>query len=222
MIVAVSLCFAIILGGGPVTAESSPHASSGQSSPGDSSTAMTMTANTSENASLGASVSSFMQMSTEETNTAVDNGMWATAFNNAATPAKKVQLLQQRTNELERRLAQVKQERQEVLAEAEGNITVADRAKAARLIASANGLEQAIDQVTVASERANVDLSRLNEIHIAARNLTGPEIAAIAPGHTNTNRGASTDQPNHHGRKGNRTTGATDSPGKRAAEDENR
>jgi hypothetical protein len=130
------------------------------------------------NASLGASVSAFMQASAAETEGEVDDGMFTAAFNRSGERSR-ADLVTGRTNTLADRLETLQAERQELL-EREGNLTVAERARAARLAARADALQNAINNTEQAAERAGVNADRFDELRENARNLSGPEVAEMA------------------------------------------
>lgn len=130
------------------------------------------------NASLGASVSAFMQASAAETEGEVDDGMFTAAFNRSGEQSR-ADLVTGRTNTLADRLEILQNEREELL-EREGNLTVAERARAARLSARIDALQNAINNTEQAAERAGVNAERLGELRENARNLSGPEVAEMA------------------------------------------
>lgn len=135
-------------------------------------------ANNTSNASLGAEVSAFMQASAADTEGEVDNGMFAAAFNRS-DEGKRAALVTNRTSELRDRLDALRSER-EALLDQEGNLTVAERAKAASLTARIDALDDSIDQTETAAQRVGVDASQLDELRTEARDLAGPEVAAMA------------------------------------------
>lgn len=133
------------------------------------------------NASFGASVSAFMQASAAETEGTVENGMFAAAFNRTADRQARTGLVTGRAKALEMRLDRLREERAALLNES-GNLTVAERAKAARLAARIESLRESINQTETAANRAGVNVTRLDELRKSAGQLAGPEVAALATG----------------------------------------
>lgn len=143
-------------------------------------------ANSSANVSFGASVSSFMQASAADTEGEVDQGMFAASFNDS-NESDRPEVVSERIDELEERLETLREERAELLDGTEGgNLTVAERAKAARLNARIGALEESINGTAVAAERAGLNTTRLDELRTNASQLSGPEVAAIATGLVDT------------------------------------
>lgn len=134
------------------------------------------------NATFGASVSAFMQASAADTEGEVEDGMFNARFENASED-RRTQLVQGRAANLDQRLERLRAERAELLNTTDGEApSVADRAKAARLSARINALEDAIDTTSVAAARAGVDVTRLDELRQNASELTGKEVADLARG----------------------------------------
>lgn len=133
------------------------------------------------NVSLGATVSAFMQASAAETRGAVDNRMFSAAFNRTADEQAKARLVTGRTKALEMRLDRLQAERAALL-NGSDELTVAERAKAARLAARIESLQRAINQTDTAAERAGVNSTRLDTLRQNANELSGPEVAALAGG----------------------------------------
>lgn len=131
------------------------------------------------NGSFGSTISSFMQSSTADAEGSVDNGMWAAGFADAEGEAQ-ARMVNARIQVLERRLDRLESQRTALLNETAGNVTVADRARAARLSARADALRDAINQTETAGVAAGVDVTALERLRMNARALTGQEVAAIA------------------------------------------
>jgi hypothetical protein len=174
----------------------------------DAAEAQTRKQNSSANATLGASISSFMQASSANAEDEVDNRMFTAAFENT-NPKNRDKLIEKRASQLQKRIDRLQEQRAELLAD--GELTVAERAKAARLQARISGLDRAIDSATEAAEWAGVDTAGLNTLRRNARDLSGPEVAAIATGLGDTAPGRSGDVP---GQDDAEATNGTDAPGK--------
>jgi hypothetical protein len=137
---------------------------------------------TTNNSSLGADISSFMQSSTAEVDGAVETGMWTAAFDTTENQSVRAQLLDRRTSELRTELTDLQQRKRELIAEREaGNITeVAYKAKVSRLVGEINALQSAIDTTSTRAEQTNASVESLDALRTESENLTGPEIASVA------------------------------------------
>ncbi|UPV75095.1 hypothetical protein M0R89_03265 [Halorussus limi] len=138
--------------------------------------------NSTDNSSLGTDISSFMQSSAAEVDGAVETGMWSAAFNSTENRSVRVELVEKRTAELRKRLAQLRERRRELVAQREaGNLSeTAYKAKVSRLLGEINSLQSAIDTTTKRAAEANANVEALGGLRTQAKNLTGPEIAAVA------------------------------------------
>lgn len=130
---------------------------------------------------LGGSVSSFMQSSAAIAEETVDTGMWSAAFERA-NESERARMVHDRASTLEQRVQRLEAERAELLNASDGGVTVAERARAARLAARADALRDAIDRTQTAAASAGVNASRLEELRTNARNLGGQEVADLARG----------------------------------------
>lgn len=139
-------------------------------------------ASNASNASLGATISAFMQASAADAQGSVDNGMFAAEFNSTEDPEARAGLVTGRAKALEMRVERLRAERAELLDDSDGNVTVAERAKAARLASRIESLERAINQTEHAAQVAGVNTTRLDELRSNASQLAGPEVAALATG----------------------------------------
>lgn len=176
------------------------------------------TASPASNASLGGSISSFMQASQADAAVAVDSGLFAAKFNDS-NASERSRLVHARTAELERRLARLEQQRARLRnATSNGAVTPAERARAAELAARANALQDAVNQTETAAVRADVRINttRLDVLRGSAQNLTGPEVADVATGLVDIDRRGPPDssvgvgQGQQAGRVANGTGNATD------------
>lgn len=130
---------------------------------------------------FGAVVSSFMQTSAVDAENEVEDGLFAAQFDRS-NASERARLVRQRAGSIGDRIAELREERTELLAGQ--NVTLRERAEAARLAEQSDGLANSIDQTEQAAQRANVELNRTNldELRTEARNLTGPEVAELARG----------------------------------------
>ena len=137
---------------------------------------------------FGAVVSSFMQTSAADAENEVEDGLFAAQFERS-NASERARLVRQRAGSISERIAELREERAELLAGE--NVTVRERAEAARLAEQSQGLANSIDQTEQAAQRANVQLNRtaLDVLRTEARNLTGPEVSEIARGLVDRGRG---------------------------------
>lgn len=133
-----------------------------------------------ESAELGASVSGFMQTSAANAEGEVENGVFRAEFANASNETQRA-MVTQRTATLEQRLERLRAQRNALLNESD-NLTVEERAKAARLAAEIDGLKQAINTTDDAAVEAGVNTTRLDRLRTEANELDGPEVAELARG----------------------------------------
>ncbi|UPW01172.1 hypothetical protein M0R88_03485 [Halorussus gelatinilyticus] len=138
--------------------------------------------NTTANSSLGTDISSFMQSSAAEVGGAVETGMWTAAFNGTENQSVRVELVETRTSQLRKELADLRQRRAELVAQRKaGNISrTAYKAKMSRLVGEIDALRSAIDTTTNRAEQVNANVEALGNLRSETKNLTGPEIAAVA------------------------------------------
>ena len=135
---------------------------------------------TNESASLGASVSGFMQTSAASAEGEVDNGVFRASFANASNETKRA-MVDRRTAALEQRLDRLRAQRNALL-NGSDNLTVAERAKAARLTAEIDELKRAINTTDDAAAEVGVNATRLERLRTEADELDGPEVAELARG----------------------------------------
>jgi hypothetical protein len=159
------------------------------------------------NASMGAEVSAFMQANAAEANASVDSGMFASAWNHSNATAE--QLVTARANALENRLAALQRQKERLLAKQDQLPEVAYKAQMTRLAARIDAIQRAINATSDRARAAGVNTTRLDTLRSEARNLTGPEIAAIA-----RNLSAGVGPPPHAGPPGrNGAPGQNGTPG---------
>ncbi|PSQ09277.1 hypothetical protein BRC93_13155 [Halobacteriales archaeon QS_5_70_15] len=138
-------------------------------------------ANDTDNASLGTQVSSFMAASSADAENEVRTGMFQAKWNRS-NASRRERLVGQRTEEIAERIAELREEREELLS-AE-NLTARERAQATWLDTQADGLARSIGLMTEAANRTNVTVDRdaISGLRRSARNLSGGEVAEMEPG----------------------------------------
>lgn len=134
--------------------------------------------NVSENASVGAEVSSFMQASTAEAEGEVDDGMFEAALNRTEDPEERRQLIENRTQRLEERQQRLEERRAAIQSTGD----VRDRALAVRVAVGADQLEESVNETEPVAASVGVDTKRLQELRTNAQNLTGGDVAELARG----------------------------------------
>lgn len=152
---------------------------------------------------FGAAISSFMQASAAETRGSVDTGMWVAEFARS-NASERPEMVTNRVGVLDRRLERLEAERAELLNASDGNVTVEERAKASRLAARIDALRDAINRTAEAAESTGVNATRLDELRTNARNLSGPEVAALARDLAGQRGPAARGQPGDRGPDGER------------------
>lgn len=162
-----------------------------------------------DDAPMGATISSFMQAHAAEAEGEVENRMFAAKFNDTAAE-RRPELVTQRVSALRSRANELAERRDELLSAADGEVNVSERARAAHLAARIRGLQRAIDLTERAAVRAGVNVTALDELRLNARNLSGPEVAAMA--------GKIAGKPDHPGAR-NRGNGSRLDGGSGASDD---
>jgi hypothetical protein len=111
----------------------------------------------------------------------VEDGLFEARFERS-NASERARLVRQRAAQIDRRIAELREERADLLGGK--NVTVRERAEAARLAEQSESLNDSISQTETVAQRANVSLNRtaLDELRTEARNLTGPEVAELARG----------------------------------------
>lgn len=219
VVVALLVALAAVTAGAAAGAVASDDAVATSTSAPAGAAAKTANVSNASNASLGASISSFMQASEAEADATVDSGLFAAKLNDT-NASERAHLVQQRVDQLDRRLAELEEEREAFNATEDGTVRVAERAKAAELAVRANSLVSAANRTEAAAERAGVPVNetKLDVLRQDARNMTGQEVAAVATGLVDIDRrgppedrpGANQGQQDPPGQADNRTGNASD------------
>lgn len=135
---------------------------------------------TNESDEFGASVSAFVQTSAADAEGEVNDGVFTARFDNASNETRK-RLVQERTDRIAGRVAELRAQRADLL-NTTGTLTVAERARAARLAARIDALQMTLNVTEDAAMRAGVNESRLRTLRTEANELSGPEVAELARG----------------------------------------
>ncbi|MFC7175952.1 hypothetical protein [Halosegnis marinus] len=136
--------------------------------------------NTTNSTGLGASISGFMQTSAASAEGEVDDEVFRGRFANASNETRRA-LVEQRGDELVERLERLRAQRAELL-NGSDDLTVGERARAARLLTEIRSLRTAINTTDAAAAEVGVNATRLAELRENASELDGPEVAELARG----------------------------------------
>lgn len=159
---------------------------------------------------FGASVSAFVQTSAADAEGEVNDGVFSARFEEASNETRE-SLVQERTDRLADRIDRLRDERA-VLLNTTRNLTVAERAQAARLAARIDSLQATLNVTADAARTAGVNETRLTTLREQANELSGPEVAERArglaggPDRSDRGNGPPADVP------GNRTDGPGEGP----------
>lgn len=126
--------------------------------------------NASNNSTLGASISSFVQVSSVEAEAEVDREMFSAALANAPNDSARQRLLERRAGELSRRLDSVRRS-VETADRGEGSQQAVERSVAD---ARVDALERSVGDVGESANRADVSPSGLDQLREDVRGLREP------------------------------------------------
>lgn len=174
-----------------------------------------------DGSTLGADISSFMQSNVAQTDGAVETGMWSAAFNGTENRSVRERLVERRTGELRSELAELRDEKAELLAEREdGNISeTAYKARMSRLAGQINALEASINATSSRAQQVGADPEELATLRTDAKNLSGPEVAAVARNVSGVGNGNGNGPPGDAGNGNAGDAGDGDGPGNGNADD---
>ncbi|WP_049969601.1 DUF7096 domain-containing protein [Haladaptatus cibarius] len=169
---------------------------------------------TSSNSTLGAEVSSFMQVSTSQAKGTVDTGLWVARFNQTQNRSARRALVRHQTEDLETELNAL-QQRKRSLIEARNSSEISRlqyQARMSELVGDIRSLQHAINTTKPRAETVGTRVNRLQRLDRQANNVGGPEVAEVArslnsvnvPGENANN---STSAPGNGNGTGNAGTG---------------
>ncbi|WP_327051110.1 hypothetical protein [Halomicrococcus gelatinilyticus] len=213
-----------------------PTAAGPTSSPSDAngdvrsvqSTVESVQANQTTNESLGAEISSFMQVSSAEAQGAVDTGMWVAEYNASGNQSAKQSLVDQQVTTLGRELDTLQREKQAIItAYRNGNITrVEYKAQMSSIIGRIQSVQQAINETEPRARAVGADVRAVTALSNRTNATVGPEVAAVAQSLNTVNvpnqsaRAAGTTPPGQSGTPG-ASTGNGNTPGASAGNESN-
>lgn len=148
-------------------------------------------------ATLGSQISAFMQSNAAETGGAVESGMWAATFDGTTNESAKTQLVTGHVDTLQKRLDQIENRKQELVERRKaGEISrLKYQSEMSAVIGRYDALVDAINETERRAEATGTNTSELDELRANSKEVTGPEVAAVArnlsvdaPGLEKTNR----------------------------------
>ncbi|WP_050051527.1 hypothetical protein [Halostagnicola sp. A56] len=131
--------------------------------------------------SPGTNVSTFMQSSAAETETAVDIGIFNASYENADDQARK-SIVTQRAGTLEDRVAELEAERERLESNEDEMNPVAYDARMTRLAVQISALEKSVSTVEQHATDIDADVPALEELHSSATSLRTPDVTEAADG----------------------------------------
>lgn len=134
------------------------------------------TEQTEANETFGAEVSSFMQASTAEAETEVEEGMFRAGMERAETDDERRKLIEKRQARLAARHTQLQEYREEFSSD---EPAAKNRAVAARVSVGADGLERSVESTQEHAAKVGLDNSQLHNLRDGANELRG-QVADLA------------------------------------------
>ena len=167
-----------------------PTAAGPTSSPSDAngdvrsveSTVESVQTNQTTNESLGAEISSFMQVSSAEAQGAVDTGMWVAEYNASDNQSTKRSLVDRQVTTLGRELDTLQREKQAIItAYRNGNITRLEyKAQMSSIIGRIQSVQQAINETEPRARAVGADVRAVNALDERTNATVGPEVSSVA------------------------------------------
>ncbi|GAA0226351.1 hypothetical protein ACFFQF_10935 [Haladaptatus pallidirubidus] len=177
---------------------------------------------TSSNSTLGAEISSFMQVSTSQAQGTVDTGLWVARFNQTENRSARRALVRHHVEDMQTELDAL-QERKQSLVEARNNGDISQleyQSRMSELIGDIRSLEHGINATKPRAETVGTRVNRLQQLDNQANNVSGPEVAEVArslnsvnvPGE-NANNSTNAPGVGNGSGQGNGTSGGETTPG---------
>lgn len=173
---AVALSLLAVLGAVAFVAPAPASSPGGDVGPPAAAAAETPTAN---NSTMGDQVSSFVQATSGQADEEVEAGMWSAAYDNASNRSR---IVHRRTADVGDRLAELQRQKQDLIAAyRNGSIDRTEyRARMSRLVGRLAALNRSIDETERQARATGANRTAVEHLRTQARNLSGPEVAAIA------------------------------------------
>ena len=134
--------------------------------------------NATNDSSMGAEISAFMQSSASEADGAVEDGMFEAEYDER--PDDRVTLVENRTGDLQSDLADLRERRQKLRENRDEMSQVEYQARTSRLVSDIRSLERSVNRTEPLAEEAGVDPTTLRTIRNNASELSGQEVAELA------------------------------------------
>ncbi|SIR47134.1 hypothetical protein SAMN05421858_2380 [Haladaptatus litoreus] len=137
---------------------------------------------TSSNSTLGAEISSFMQVSTSQAEGTVDTGLWVARFNQTQNRSAQQALVRHQTEDLETELDALQQRKRNLVeARNSGEISrLQYQARMSELVGDIRSVQHAINTTKPRAETVGTRVNRLQRLDRQANNVGGPEVAEVA------------------------------------------
>lgn len=137
--------------------------------------------NSTNDSSMGAEISAFMQSSASEADGAVEDGMFEAEYDERAGDDRAA-LVEDRTGDLQADLAELRERKRELQENRDEMSRVEYQARMSRLVSDIRSLERSVERTEPLAERAGVNATALRSIRDNASELSGQEVAALARG----------------------------------------
>lgn len=131
--------------------------------------------NESNETSVGAKVSSFMQTSTVNASGEVDSGMFEAEYE---TADNRTAVVDRRADDIEQRIAELREQKRRLVEREDELNPVAYNARMSRLAGEIESLERQIDETRPRAEDAGVDPARFDGLRNNVSELRGPKVDA--------------------------------------------
>lgn len=134
------------------------------------------------NGSLGAEISSFMQVSASQTKGTIETELWAARFNNTENKSAKKELVRHQVDDIQTRLDTLHQRKQTLIEERKnGEISSLQyQAEMSEVIGQIRSLEHAINTTKPRAAAVGTNVEDLQQLDERADTVGDPEVAEVA------------------------------------------
>ncbi|GKZ13090.1 hypothetical protein [Haladaptatus sp. T7] len=135
-----------------------------------------------DNSTLGAEISSFMQVSTTQAQGTVDTGMWVARFNQTKNKSAQKALVSNHVGDMKNQLASLRDRKQKLVeARNDGQISqLKYQSEMSQLIGEIRAVQHSINATRPRAVTVGARVRDVNELDKQANTVGGPEIAAVA------------------------------------------
>lgn len=136
------------------------------------------------NSTLGAEISSFMQVSTSQAEGSVDTGLWVARFNQTKNKSAQQALVRHHVSDMQKRLSNLKSRKKTlVAAHNQGRISqLKYQSEMSSLVGEISSLQHAITATRPRAVTVGARVNELNKLDKQARSVGGPEVQEVAKG----------------------------------------